>query len=139
MEDRYLFRGKCKDTCEWFYGHYAFIENTHCVLENAPSTIPTVASFFKFEVIPETVGQCTGLKDKNGKLIFEDDIVIWDDSSNKDGTSVRTAKVCINPDIYFEILPQSKTCRSGKQFHYGNFIYTDTENHLEIIGNIHEV
>lgn len=113
-----LFRGKRKDNGEWVEGHYGEYysgkENVSCI------SIPkeTISGSLCYDVIPETVGQYTGLTDKNGVKVFEGDIV------------------CIFDGEYFSGVVKY----SNEQ---GSFTVDDTSLHywvsdIEVIGNIHD-
>lgn len=130
MKREILFKGKRLDNNEWVYG-YIYERDGHYYIVTLETEV---------EVIPETVSQFTGLSDKNGVEIFENDIVRWDDETN--GEKWRVAVVEYNPDIQFKIIRIEcdfiQSAKEGYVFKFGNFAYKDTYNHLEIIGNIHE-
>lgn len=69
MENRYLYRGKRSDTGEWVIGNRIDSPDGHVAISE------TSGEWKLYECIPSTICQCTGLKDKNGKLIWENDIV----------------------------------------------------------------
>mgnify|MGYP004535619087 CR=1 FL=1 len=71
MENRYLFRAKRIDNDEWVYGLPSY---------NKDGEIAEIEEWDGEDIIfytvdPSTICQCTGLRDKNDKLIWENDIV----------------------------------------------------------------
>lgn len=136
-----LFRGKRKDNGEWVEGYFVncfdefYRENgpfPEIIMTDAERICAGEYTYDKaVEVIPETVGQWSGLLDKNGKKIFEGDVVktkygrlctvIWFSSPLEN---------CWDLEIVNTVENLSTMCPdAGDLFEQRN---------LEVIGNIHD-
>ena len=116
MQREILFRGKRADNWEWAYG--GLFENSE---EEGLITYIYQFRDGALPVIPETVGQFTGLYDTNGKEIFEGD---------KFGNE--------NMPVRHVIFEDGKFCFNRVHSQGADALSQDRVGRLEIIGNIHD-
>ena len=79
-QSRYLYRAKRIDSGEWVTGYYVkgsdmYGKETHVIFGSDAIFYSHGETDGLTEIDPSTICQCTGLKDKNGELIWENDIV----------------------------------------------------------------
>ena len=129
-----LFRGKRTDNDEWIEGnlihqteYYGSLFDRYHILRVGEFDYDY---YDRALVIPETVGQYTGLTDKNGKKIFEGDIVSTDLTRPYNIVEYRDGSFMFNcndggEDYYDIMLPILKEAHT--KYEYG-----------EVIGNIHD-
>ena len=121
-----LFRGKRVDNGEWIEGYFAQSgDRTFIIIDN-----DFAVGYVKMkEVVPETVGQYTGLTDKKGKKIFEGDIV-------KEPDVIHEGRIQIKGDISQIMNLYGCLCVVTNN-HVKNFLGSGFHK-VEVIGNIYD-
>ena len=127
------FRGISKNNNRWIYG-FLSIDKNSAKMDGFPHFISRSSGYLPVEVVPKSVGQYTGLKDKNGTEIYDGDYIRY---------STRTINGSVFTHVCRVFQHESGTWRI-EGYREDNHSYetkgTVYATHLicEVIGNIYE-
>lgn len=134
MENRHLCRGKRTDNGEWVEGFYFCMthpngRHTHhfIIPLGTDLSLGTPIEKIQVEVDPSTICRCTGLKDKNGKLIWENDIIECKDGKHNFQTQIEWDAYCAG-----FIFQDTETSAVGLDAITENGLYSESK----VVGNI---
>lgn len=129
-----LFRGKRTDSCEWAYG--APTKDNHGEMVMVKSTFECDEYNCRgancLYVDENTVGQYTGLTDKNGTKIFEGDIIKY---KNTDGIKFNGVALTVIGKVVYNEKNASFAISGKDEIGAKHYDYFPIKN-IEVIGNI---
>ena len=128
MERAILFRGIIKYPDDIFKG---FWYGNLIIYANGDTFIRQIETGQEFEVIPETVGEFTGLTDKNGVRIFEGDVVRHFDLEKTKDVIFQNGSFGYNTFGGYDFVSYSEN-KSNFMIIHGH------SDNIEVIGNIHD-
>ena len=130
-----LFRGKREDNGTWVLGD--LLQNVDCLkIREQEKDIKHIAK--SFVVLPETIGQYTGLTDKNGEKIFEGDILKIAKVSDSTGSYYYPPlNYPVNGSVKWDLCAWmwETLCKAKR---YIGFPNAWCHYECEVIGNIHD-
>ena len=127
---RYKFRGKRLDSGEWMYGFYQPHKNGNVIFIGDYGGLTDIPKLHK--VLPESVGQWTGLVDRNGKEIYEGDVIRFTRNTGPIYKPTISSDVCVVR--WIEERSSFRLCYKTQQQKFHSSCFAK----YEIIGNIHD-
>lgn len=135
-----LFRGKRTDNQKWWFGSYLFLhvcerdwtgekrgyaKDVHFIVDETD---------LNYAVDPETVGQYTGITDRNGTKIFEGDIVKWKDELHEIVYLPKYTRFAARkPHVVFKIIALELSEVVGNIHDNPELIEWEEENETDIV------